>query len=212
MNQESTAELQARFAAHWQKARAWAARVPAKAWVVLGLFLVAAVLMAVHTALAGKDSILRLKVQHSFRSAELSVWFDGDLVYRGKIFGSARKKFGLIPDSVQGSLSEALPISAGKRQVRVRVALEDGSVQENTISGEFARNSQRTLSVVTRRDDLSLAWQGPAGEVAESSSSSSGWVQRYAGTLLLTIAGSIVSALTGYAIREIPKQIGSRPG
>jgi len=28
--------------------------------------------------------------------------------------------------------------------------------------------------------------------------------------LFLTIAGSIISALTGYAIKELPKQIGSR--
>ena len=211
MDQERTAENRAHAAVLWQQARVWAARVPTKAWVVFVLFLLAAVLMAMHTAFAGKDASLRLKVQHSLRSAQLSIWVDGDLAYSGKLIGMARKKFGLLPD-VQGSLSETLPVSSGAHQVRVRVASDDGTVQEDTISAEFDRNSQRTLSVLARRNDMSLGWLGASAPVTEPASSGAGWVMRYAGTLLLTIAGSIVSAIAGYAIRELPKQIASRQG
>jgi hypothetical protein len=196
----------------WQTARVWAARVPLKAWIVLSLFLVAAILMAVHTAAASKDASLRLKVQHSFRSAQLSVWVDGDLAYSGRLVGAAKKKFGLIPDSVQGTLSETLSLPSGTRQVRVRVAADDGSVQEDTITGEVARNTQRTLSVIARHDDVSLTWQSATGNVAESASPSAGWFSRYAGSLLLTAAGSILSALAGFALRELPKHIASRVG
>ena len=209
MDQERTAENRAHSAVLWQQAWVWAARVPTKAWVVFVLFLVAAVLMAMHTAFVRKDASLRLKVQHSLRSAQLSIWVDGDLAYSGKLIGLTRKKFGLLPE-VAGSLSETLPISSGTRQLRVRLASEDGTVQEDTISGEFDRHSQRTLFVFARRNDISLGWQGAPSAVAESASSSTGLVSRYAGTLLLTIAGSIISAVTGYAIRELPKHIAAR--
>lgn len=209
MDQQSTVELRAQAAVVWQRVRTLAAGVPLKAWVVLGFFLTAALLMAVHTALSAKDANLRLKVQHSFRSAQLSVWVDGELAYSGKLTGYIRKRFGLIPDSLQGTLSETLPVSSGTHQVCVRVASDDGSVQEDTISAQFARNSQRTLLVSARHSDLGLSWQGESSAVAEASSES-GWVGRYAGTLLLTIAGSIISALTGYAIKELPGHIRAR--
>jgi hypothetical protein len=101
--------------------------------------------MAIHAAFAGRDANLRLKMQHNLRSADLSVWVGGDLAYSGRLVDVARKKFGLIPD-VQGSMSETLPVSSGTRQVRIRVVSDDGSVQENAISGNFAHNTQQTLS------------------------------------------------------------------
>ncbi len=135
---------------------------------------------------------------------------DGDLAYSGKLAGSLHKKFGLIPDSVGGSLSQSIPVPSGKHEVRVRVESDDGAIGEELIGGEFANHSERTLSVVARRSGISLDWQGSLSTAA-GSSSGSGWLGRYAGSLLMTIAGSIISALTGYAIKEIPKQIGSRP-
>jgi hypothetical protein len=212
MDEDRMEEIPTHATVPWQKARVWAGRIPGKAWFALALFLLAAGLMTMHTAFAGRDATLRLKVQHSLRSAQLFLWLDSNLAYSGKLIGSAHKKFGLIPDSVQGSLSETLPVSSGTHRVRVRVVSDDGSVQEDTIHGDFARKSQHTLSVLARRNDISLGWQGMASEVEESASSSLGWVNRCAGTLLLTIAGSIISAITGYAIRELPEQIASRQG
>ncbi len=157
---------------------------------------------------------LRLKIQHNLRSADLSVWVNDDLAYSGKLVGSARKRFGLIPD-VQGSMSETIPVSSGTQRVRVRIVSDDGSVQENIISGDFASNMQQTLSVIARHDDLSLNWHRPETAASDTATSSpepsdSGWFRRYGGSLLLTVAGSIISALTGYAIKELPKQIASR--
>jgi hypothetical protein len=198
--------------ASWRKISAQMSKIPITARVLLCFFLFAAVLMGIHTALAGKDSSFRLKVQHSFRGAQLSVWVDGDLTYSARLIGTPVKKFGLLPSSIQGSLSETFPVSSGAHQVRVRIVSEDGVVQENSIKGDFDRNSQPTLAVNVRRNDLSLNWQGSAMPIAEAASSGTGWFSRYTGTLLVTVAGSIVSALTGYMIREIPKQIGSRTG
>ncbi len=212
MDQQRIAQFQADAILLWRRGRVWAATVPTKAWVVLGFSLLAAVIMAASTALAHKNAILRLKVQHGLRSGQLSIWIDDSLAYSGKLAGSARKKFGLLPESVQGSLSETLSVSSGTHQVRVRVTSDDGSVQEDTTRAVFERNRERTLSVTARRDDLSLSWPGASATAAESTSASGGWFNRYAGSLLVTIAGSIISALTGYAIKEIPRQIGSRPG
>jgi hypothetical protein len=190
-----------------QTARALWNRIPVKARVVLGLFLCAALLLGLHTAFAAKDASLHLRVQHSFRSADLSVWVDRDLVYSGKLRGTLKKKLGLIPDSVQGSLSEVFSISSGAHQVRVRVISDDGSTEEDTISADFAPHSKRELSAVARRSGVALAWQSADPTPATSSE---GWLARYAGTLFLTAAGSIISALTGFALKEIPSHISSR--
>ena len=71
------------------------------------------------------------------------------------------------------------------------------------------------------RADLSLNWQPvnwqslnsqPQAVEAEPSSAGQGWFSRYAGTLMMTVAGSIISALAGFALRELPKQMASRQG
>ncbi len=209
MNRQPIAQLRAKAASLCQQARQAATRVPMKAQVVLGLFLVAAVLMAIYTALTAKDSSLHLKLQHGFRNAQVSVWVDGDLAYSGAITGSTKKRFGILPtDSVQGTLSEIIPVRSGQHTVRVRVAPDDATAQDDTISGDFARNTERDLAVSARHSGLSLAWQGTSSAEAATSSSFA-WLSRYAGSLLLTIAGSVISALTGFAIRELPGRLRS---
>jgi hypothetical protein len=211
MDQDRTASLRARAVALYQQTRTRAMRLPITVWLILGLFLFAAALMAIHATLGARDASLHLKVQHGLRSAQLSAWVDGDLVYSGKLVGTMKRKFGIIPD-LQGSLSETLPVPSGTHEVRIRVASDDGSVQESTITGEFARNSQRTLAVNARRTDVLLSWQGANASLTDSSVSATGWFSRYTGSLMMTVAGSIVSALAGYIIRELPKQIASRRG
>ena len=215
MNLEPRAGIRAHAAVVLQKARKQFVRLPATVRVMLSLFLLAALLMALHTAFLGKDASLQLKVQHSFRSAQISVWVDGDLAYSGTLVGNTKKRFGLIP-SVQGSLSEAVPVTRGTHQIKVRIVSDSGT-HENTISGDFARNGQRTLSVSAGRADVSLGWQSLNGNwqsasAGSESSESKGWFSRYAGTLMMTVAGSIISALTGFALRELPKQLVSRTG
>lgn len=209
MNRKHIAQLRGKAAWVYERGHEWVARVPTKAWIVLGFFGVTAVLMAFHTAMAEKDASLHLKVQHSFRSGQVSVWIDSDLAYSGKLTGYMKKRFGLIPDSVQGSTTQLIPVSSGKHQVRVRIESDDHSAEEDSIVGDFARNAECVLSVSARRSGLSLSWQGTNSMKGDSSGS--GWFARYAGSLFLTVAGSIISALTGYAIKELPGQIRSRP-
>jgi len=136
---------------------------------------------------------------------------DGEIAYSAKLTGSMKKRLGLIPDSVQGALSQNLPLTSGKHLIRVQVTSDDGVARDDTISGDFSRNSERTLSVSARRAGIALSWQGATGVTSETVTAA-GWLERYASTLFLTIAGSIMSALAGFAVRELPKQIGSRQG
>ena len=207
MDWESTARIRAQASQRYDQSRAWLVRLPAQARIILGLFLVAAVLVALHTASSGKDASLRLTLQHGFRSADFSLWIDGNLAYSGKLRGSTKKKFGLLPGSVHGRLSEIVPVAPGTHQIRVRVKSEDGSTQQDSLTGDFVRNSERELSVSARPNGLSLAWQATN---ASGESSGSGWLARYAGALCLTIGGSIISAITGFALRELPGHIRAR--
>jgi hypothetical protein len=209
MNLEYIAQFRTKAGSLYQQAGLWVGRVPVKARVLLGLFLIAALLMALHTAFTAKDASLHLKLQHSFRDAQLSVWVDGDLAFSGKITGSTKKRFGLIPtDSVQGSLSQIIPVRSGQHSVRVRVEPDDATMQEDSVSGDFAHNTERELLVSARHSSLSLSWQGTGSAPLETSSSFL-WFSRYAGSLFLTLAGSIMSAIAGYAIRELPGRLRS---
>jgi len=209
MNQQHIAQFRAQAGLLYQHARQWAARMPVKARVLLGLFLVAALLMALHATLTAKDASLHLKLQHGFHDAQVSLWVDGDLAFSGKITGAAKKKFGLIPtDSVRGSLSQIIAVRSGQHSVRVRIEPGDAAMQEDSISGDFAHNTERDLSVSARQSGLSLSWQG-TGSIPVEGSSSFEWFSRYAGSLLLTIAGSIVSATAGHALRELPNRLRS---
>ena len=209
MNQESPAQVRPQAALPCRQGRRWIAILPGKVWILLLLFFVVAVLMGVHTILTAKDSSLHLKLQHGFRSAQVSVWVDRELAYSGKVYGSVKKRFGLIPtDSVQGSLSEVIPVRSGQHKVRVRIEPDGATMQEDTISGSFSANKESDLSVSARQSALLLSWVGSDSTSAEGSTSFA-WFSRYAGSLVLTIAGSIMSALTGYAIRELPGRLRS---
>ena len=189
--------------------RRYASGVPVKAWAILGLFLLTAILMALHTALSVKNSTLHLKLQHEFRKASVSVWVDDNLAYSGEITGSTKKKFGLFPtDSAQGSLSQIIPVRSGQHNIRLRIEPEAATMQEDNIVGTFADHTTHNLAVTARHSGLSLSWQ-VQNTVSVEGSSMFGWLSQYAGALILTIVGSIMSALTGYAIKELPVRLRS---
>ncbi len=209
MGPQQMTQIRERAALAYRRVRHYASGLPVKAWTVLGLFLVAAGFMALHTALTAKDASLHLKLQHEFRNASVSIWVDDDLAYSGKITGSTRKKFGLIPtDSAQGNLSQIIPVRSGQRSIRVRIEPDESTMQEDSIRGAFADHTERDLDVNARHSGLSLSWRGTDRAPVERSSMF-GWLSQYASSLILTITGSIMSALAGYAIKELPDRLRS---
>jgi hypothetical protein len=115
----------------------------------------------------------------------------------------------LIPtDSAQGNLSQIIPVRSGQHNIRLRLEPDDATMQEDSIHGDFSSHTERDLAVSARHSGLSLSWQGIDTALVETSSTSD-WLSQYAGSLLLTITGSIMSALAGYAIKELPSRLRS---
>ena len=209
MDAQHMAQVREKATLFYERARQCADRVPVKARIILALFLVAAMFMAIHTALTAKDASLHFKLQHEFRNARVSVWVDDDLAYSATIAGFTKKKFGLIPtDSVQGNLSQIIPVRSGQHDIRLRIEPDDATMQEDSIRGDFADYTERDLAISARHSGLSLSWQG-TGKTAIERASTFGWLSQYAGSLILTITGSIMSALAGYAIKELPARLRS---
>jgi hypothetical protein len=207
------AQLRSQLAPFSTRTRQWLLALPFKAQIVLGIFLIAALLLALHTAVAAKDSSLHLRLQHGFRSAQLTVLIDGHKAYSGKLVGYPKKKYALFGEAVQGSLAEVFAVTSGNHEVLVRVEPGDGTIQEENLSGIFARGAGRNLSVTARHSGLTMSWAGeseaaPAEAPPELSSPS--WFSKYAASLFLTVVGSIASALTGFAIKELPGYLRTR--
>jgi hypothetical protein len=83
-------------------------------------------------------------------------------------------------------------------------------MQEDSIRGDFAARAERIsrrLDVTARHSGLSLSCMGHTAPVERSSMF--GWLSQYAGSLILTITGSVMSALAGYAIKELPARLRS---
>src|SRR6266478_23418 len=209
MDREETVRFREKAVPFFRHARQFAAGVPVKVRILLGLFLIAALFMAIHTAITAKNASLHLRLQHDFRNGQVSVWVDDDLAYSGKITGSTKKRFGLIPtDSVQGNLSQIIPVRSGQHSIRLRIEPDDSPIQEDSISGDFSIHTERDLAVAAKHGGLSISWQGTGTALVETSGNFE-WLSQYAGSLFLTISGSIISALAGYAIKELPGRLRS---
>ena len=154
-----------------------------------------------HRAVSG-NATLKVQMQYGFRSAQVSVWVDGDLACTQHLAGTARRRFGLIPSGIGGNFSRLLPVSAGSHTVRVRVTSDEGYDNTGTISGDFPENSQTVVQVSPRRSgDLGMNWQGSSTLVADSGPA---WYVKYGSSLLMTAVGSLVSALMAYIVKELP--------
>jgi len=207
--------LRAKLTKVCQKLLRRARTAPREAYIAGGLCLVVVVLVGLYTVFSQKTAVLRLHVQHSFRAARIEVSVDDEPAYSGKLTGTPHKKFGLLPEGIQGSSLQSIPVTSGAHRISVQVTGDDGSEHVSNSAANFARGSERELVVVARHADLSTTWAGSGNSVSAGPDptpfeSQPSWLRRYASALFLTIAGSIVSALSGYAIRELPARLRNR--
>lgn len=190
--QESAARARARLAEA-------VGRLPPKARFALFLGLVALVLIAISVVLSLPSATIRLVCRHDLRSADMTVSIDGTIVHMGTVTGASRKWFGVL-EKTEGSYSAILPVSSGRHTVLVRLRAP-GYDRSRSIQGDFSRGQESILSIDAGRD-LALAWRDPGGASApEPASGSSSWL-KYAGSILLTIFGSIVSASIGVFVQD----------
>lgn len=168
----------------------------------VGVTAAAVFLIAFLPHLAGRSASLRVQMQHSFRSAQVSVWVDGDLACSEHLTGSQRRRFGLLPAGIGGNFSRLLQVSSGRHTVKVRVTSDEGYDNTGSITGDFPADSEISLQVRPRNSgDLDMNWQGMSTMPADSGPA---WYVKYAGSLLMTAVGSLVSALMAYVVRELP--------
>jgi len=187
-------------------AQAWARlsnavwRVSPRARLALSLGCLAAVMLGISAFVFLPSATLQLVCRHGFRSAAITVSIDGEVVHTDTLTGTVRRWLGVL-DRTEGTYARALPVSAGRHVVAVNVRAP-GFDRTRSIQGEFRRGQESTLSVEAGRG-LSLAWRGTGGGVsaAELANPSSSWF-RYAGSIMMTILGSIVSASIGVLVQD----------
>lgn len=168
----------------------------------IGISVAAVFAVAFLPHLMGGNASLKVQMQHSFRSAQVSVWVDGDLACSEHLTGSQRRRFGLLPAGIGGNFSRLLQVPAGRHTVKVRVTSDEGYDNSGNITGDFPQDSQVSLQVSPRRSgDLGMVWQGMSTMAAESGPA---WYVKYASSLLMTAVGSLVSAVMAYVVKQLP--------
>lgn len=187
-------------------ARAWASlsntvwRLSPRARLALSLGCLAAVMLGVSAFVFLPSATLQLVCRHGFRSADITVSIDGEVVHTDTLTGAVRKWLGVL-ERTEGTYARTLPVSAGRHVVTVHLRAP-GFDRTRSLQGEFRRGQESTLSVDAGRG-LSLAWRGTGGgaSAAELANPSSSWF-RYAGSIMMTILGSIVSASIGVLVQD----------
>jgi hypothetical protein len=176
----------------------------------LGLAFLAAVLLGISALLSLPSATLKLVCRHDFRSADITVSIDGEIIHTDTVTGAVRKRFGVL-EKTEGTYTRTLPVGSGRHLVEVRLRAP-GYDHTRSIPGDFRRGKESTLSVDSGRD-LSLTWRGAGSgaSAAEPASSSSSWF-KYAGSVFMTIFGSIVSASIGVLVQDFLRARKARLG
>jgi hypothetical protein len=167
-----------------------------KARLALSLGLLATILLGVSVYLSLPSATLRLVCRHDFRSADLTVWIDGSIVHTETMTGAVKKLWGVL-EKTEGTYSRTLPVSTGRHVVQVRIR-GTGYDRTRSIQADFARGKESTLSIDSGRD-LVLAWRTPVVGTEPAGGTS---LFRYAGSVLMTIFGSVVSASIGVLVQD----------
>jgi hypothetical protein len=175
-------------------------RLSPRARTALSLGLLAALLLGLSAALFLPSATLQLVCRHDQRNAELTVSIDGEVVHTEALTGAVRKWFGVL-ERTEGSYATTLSVATGRHVVGIRLRAP-GYDRTRSIEGEFSRGKESTLSVDAVRG-LSLAWRGggSGAGASDTPSASSGWL-KYAGSIVMTIFGSIVSASIGVLVQD----------
>ena len=138
--------------------------------------------------MAGDSALLRVRFQTP-QHTKISLWVDDELAYS------------IVASDSTDRLQPLIAISPGRHSIRVLMELDQGGVQEQRFISDFSIERQKELLLHFRGSEFILAWGVPsslAGTVG------SGWLGSSFGTLFLTIAGCIISGLTGKLVQDIP--------
>ncbi len=165
--------------------------------LALLLFVVGAVLF---TRLFSNPAKVTIVCQHGFRTAELSVWVDGDLTYSGTVNGSSRARLGFLGSRPAG-LYKTIDVPAGRHSIRVRLEADNEAYdQTKLVSANFGEGGDNSLSVSAGRHGLSVVAKGTPDATDDSGIVSSS--RRLASSVMLSIFGSGMSAAIAFLVQE----------
>jgi hypothetical protein len=170
----------------------------ARARLAVSLGVLASVLLGIALVLFLPSATLNVVCRHDFRSVELTVAVDGDVVLTETLTGSVKKWLGVV-EKAGGTYTRAIPVASGKHVIQVRMRAP-GYDSTRSIRGDFSRGKEYTLSVDSGRD-LSLSSRNTGGQAVTPEAVGGGSWLGYGRSLLLTMFGSIVSATIGVYVQ-----------
>jgi hypothetical protein len=141
---------------------------------------------------------LKLEGRHDLRRPTVLVSIDGESQQLANIEG-AKKRFGFL-GTTEASFSEALPISAGKHTVQVRVrSIEDGFDEKRQVKITALEDSTSTLAIHAEREGkLSVDYEKPDGEERTGYFS-------YLFSIFATVGGTVLSTSVAFVVQEFLK-------
>jgi len=165
--------------------------------LALLLFIVGAVLF---TRLFANPAKVTIVCQHGFRSAQLTVWADGDVIYSGTVNGSAKGRLGFLGSKSPG-LYKTVDVSPGRHSIRVRLDADNESYdQTKIVSANFGEGGDNTVSISAGRRGLSVIAHGAPEATDDSGIVSSS--RKVASSVVLSIFGSGMSAAIAFLVQE----------
>ena len=176
-------------------------KIPRKAYLIALLLVLAIALFTWRFTLLGETATLRLKVQHSFKSADIVIFVDGESRYSGKLSGTSKRRFG-FRNNAEGTFLHTLHLHPGRHLVRVQVkSPSDGYSETNEMMVEIGPDRERQLAVTADRRNPTLRMMAQTTDSMATAAAPT-WYQSYFTSLSLTLSGTVVSMLFGYLIQQ----------
>ena len=167
------------------------------AGLALLLFVAGAVLF---TRLLSNPAKVTIVCQHGFRTADLTVWADGDVIYSGTVNGSSKGRLAFLGSKSPG-LYKTIDVPAGRHSIRVRLDAEnDNYDQTKLVSANFGEGGDNTVSISAGRHGLTVVAHGAPEATDDSGIVSSS--RRLASSVMLSIFGSGMSAAIAFLVQE----------
>jgi hypothetical protein len=165
--------------------------------LALLLFVAGAVLF---TRLLSNPAKVTIVCQHGFRSAEVTVWADGDVIYSGTVNGSSKGRLGFLGSKSPG-LYKTVDVPPGRHSIRVRLDADNESYdQTKIVSANFGEGGDNTVSISAGRHGLSVVAHGAPEATDDSGIVSSS--RKLASSVMLSIFGSGMSAAIAFLVQE----------
>ena len=189
------------FRQWWESCLQQLRRIPPRP-ALLAILLILIALIGWKLFVSSHAATLKIQGQHGFRTAELSVWVDGDLLKQFDLSGASKRRFGVL-QSVQGSFSQSMQVPAGTHAIRIDISSAADNYDRSTeIAGDFVAKGQRVLYVNADRKNGNplLSWRDSVHVSKEQAVLPD--YMKLVTSFLLTAGGSVLSAAIGFLVQE----------